>query len=51
MNAYWPIYVTKSGMVIDVKAVQPKNAYEPIDVTEVGMVIDWVFGGTCHIVV
>ena len=39
-NALSPIDVTLSGMVTDVKPLQPEKAYSPIDVTLSGMVTD-----------
>ena len=39
-NAYFPISVTLSGIVIEVKPVQSENACQPMDVTLSGIVIE-----------
>jgi hypothetical protein len=38
-NAYSPMVVTLSGMIISVKPVQPQNAPQPMVVTLLGMII------------
>ena len=40
LNAYSPIEVTPSGMLIEVREEQSKKAYEPIEVTASGMFIE-----------